>query len=244
LPTALGRLQSQGEIRRVPVDGRLDQQRYRYAPWSDNPLGDFKLSLDDCYLELAGRYFRWIGPATAAEFQWFSGLGVKAAKAVLDKLDLVPIAPGSDRLLPACDKAAFDALEIPGKPHYALVSSIDAITLHRRDIAGLTDPAHRAHPLLIAEGRGSGFVIDMPDHAIFDRGQFVGLWEFDPAEGKIVWVSFVPPTDGLLAEIAKTESYVRDQVGDARSFSLDSPKSRAPRLVLLRRAGSALEAPV
>src|SRR5207248_6696998 len=30
LPLALGRLQSSGRIRRVPVDGRLDQQRYRY----------------------------------------------------------------------------------------------------------------------------------------------------------------------------------------------------------------------
>src|SRR4029077_3182804 len=38
LPLALGRLQAAGEIRRVPVGGRLDQQRYRYARWSPNPL--------------------------------------------------------------------------------------------------------------------------------------------------------------------------------------------------------------
>jgi hypothetical protein len=241
LPTALGRLQSLGEIRRVPIDGRLDQQRYKYVRWADNPLRTFNRTLDECHLELASRYFRWIGPATAAEFQWFSGLGVKAAKAVLDKLDLVPIAPDSDRLLLAADKAEFDAFVAPANPHYALTSSIDALTLHRRDIAGLTDPAHRTHPLLVAEGRGNGFVIDMPDHGIFDRGQFIGLWEFDPAEGKIVWVSFVSPSDDLLAAIAKTEAYVRDQLGDARSFSLDSPKSRAPRLAQLRNAQTALK---
>lgn len=31
LPVALGILQAHGEIRRVPVNGRLDQQRYGYV---------------------------------------------------------------------------------------------------------------------------------------------------------------------------------------------------------------------
>jgi hypothetical protein len=39
--------------------------------------------------------------------------------------------------------------------------------------------------------------------------------------------------------VAHTEAYVRDQLGDARSFSLDSPKSRAPRLAALRSVGAA-----
>jgi len=34
LPIALGLLQAHGEIRRIPVNGRLDQQRYKYAAWS------------------------------------------------------------------------------------------------------------------------------------------------------------------------------------------------------------------
>ena len=37
LPVALSILQAAGEIRRVPVNGRLDQQRYRYALWRPNP---------------------------------------------------------------------------------------------------------------------------------------------------------------------------------------------------------------
>ena len=37
LPLALGRLQAAGEIRRMPTNGRLDQQRYRYALWRPNP---------------------------------------------------------------------------------------------------------------------------------------------------------------------------------------------------------------
>jgi hypothetical protein len=81
LPVALGSLQASGDIRRVPINGRLDQQRYRYALWKPNPLTKFATDVAEAYTELARQYFRWIGPATPAEFQWFSGLGVKAAKA-------------------------------------------------------------------------------------------------------------------------------------------------------------------
>ncbi|MBI4473608.1 MAG: winged helix DNA-binding domain-containing protein, partial [Acidobacteria bacterium] len=77
LPLALGILQAKGEIRRLPHEGQINQQRYQYTIWTPNPLEKFKLSLEETYTELARRFFRWIGPATVAQFQWFSGLGVK-----------------------------------------------------------------------------------------------------------------------------------------------------------------------
>ena len=58
LPLALGKLQSIGEIRRIPVNGRLDQQRYQYTLWRPNPVSNFKLSAAEAYVELAKRYFR------------------------------------------------------------------------------------------------------------------------------------------------------------------------------------------
>jgi hypothetical protein len=39
----------------------------------------------------------------------------------------------------------------------------------------------------------------------------------------------------LAALVERTEAFVRDDLGDARSFSLDSPKSRTPRLDALRK---------
>ena len=81
MPVALERLQAQGEIRRSPINGRFDQQRYRYVLWRPNPLAKSKLSPELAYTELARRFFQWIGPATMAEFQAFAGLGVKAAQA-------------------------------------------------------------------------------------------------------------------------------------------------------------------
>src|SRR5262245_11885605 len=127
LPMALGRLQVSGVIRRIPTNGRLDQQRYRYALWSTNPLSKFKLSREEAFVELARRFFRWIGPATAAEFQAFAGIGVKAAKAALDPLSLVPVEKGSDRLMHEEDRGALEAFKPPKESQVALVSSIDTL---------------------------------------------------------------------------------------------------------------------
>lgn len=228
LPLALGKLQAAGEIRRVPTDGRLDQQRYRYMLWRPNPLAKFKLPLEDAYTELAGRYFRWIGPATAVEFQAFSGLGVKASKAAIEPLRLVPLQDGSDRLMFPDDKDRLMTFKPPAKPQYALVSSLDALALLRNDIKSLIDEEHVKLQKVVG-------LTEFPNHAIVDRGRLVGLWEYDMESEKIVWSSFGIKDKALDAAIAATEKYIREQLGDARSFSLDSPKSRAPRIAALRK---------
>ena len=76
----------------------------------------------------------------------------------------------------------------------------------------------------------------MPGHAIMDRGRVVGLWEFDTESISIAWLPFIKKDKALEAAVKRTEAYVRDQLGDARSFSLDSPKSRVPRVEALRKA--------
>jgi hypothetical protein len=237
LPLALGVLQTKGAIRRVPANGRLDQQRYRYARWSPGPL-DAANGVDDDgrYTALARRYFAWLGPATVGEFQWFSGLGVKAAKQAVEPLGLVPAVPGGDRLLLPQDADAFAAQTVPVTPQYALVSSLDAISAARRDLSALLDPADAGRVVAVEGGRKPlGGLSDLPSHAILDRGRLIGLWEYDPDAGAIVWATFDGRDDEALArEIAETEAFVRDQLGDARSFSLDSPKSRRPRIDAIR----------
>ncbi len=237
LPVALGRLQAQGEIRRVPVNGRLDNQRYAYVRWSPGPLASHALGAAEARTELARRWFGWVGPATAGEFQFFSGLGVKAAKEAMAPLGLVPVESGSDRLLLPEDVPAWRAFEAPAAPQYALVSSLDAISAARRDVASLLDAADRERAVLVDDGkeRAVGAISDLPSHAILDRGRLIGLWEFDADAGDVAWATFDRRRDAALdAAVAATAAYVRDQLGDARSFSLDSPRSRAPRVRALR----------
>jgi hypothetical protein len=209
LPVALGILQSTGAIRRVPTNGRLDQQRYRYARWDPNPLAGGP-SRSEAFAALARRFFTWIGPATLEDFRVFSGLGVNAARDAVAALNLQPTAPGSGLLLLPQDRDAWEAFAPPDEPHYALVSSLDALFALRRR------PEESA------------------SHAIVDRGRVIGLWDYDVETESIAWTSQVAVDEPLRAAVGRTEAYVRDQLGDARSFSLDSPKSRAPRIAALR----------
>ncbi len=240
LPLALGRLQTEGRIRRVPINGRFDQQRYAYVNWTPNPLATYPESLEAAFTELARRFFRWVGPATLGEFQWFAGLGVKTTKQAVDSLGLVPMEPGSDRLLLPDDVAAFRELEVPTTPQYSLVSSLDPIAANRREMQSLIDDADREQDVVVdAISTPMGGLTDLPSHAILDRGQIIGLWEFDPVAGSIVWATFGRRKDkALAAAVEETQAFVRDQLGDARSFSLDSPKSRVARVESLRAFGS------
>jgi hypothetical protein len=154
-------------------------------------------------------------------------------------LGLVPVEPGSDFLISRADLGAFTRMKAPGKPHYALVGSIDSISLLRRDLASLLDAADLERSVAGERGtRELGGLADLPSHAILDRGRLVGLWEFDPEAQKIAWWVFGadPKEKALVAAVERTEAFVAGDLGDARAFSLDSAKSRAPRIAALRQA--------
>jgi hypothetical protein len=78
--------------------------------------------------------------------------------------------------------------------------------------------------------------MELPSPAIVDRGRVAGLWEYDPATESIAYATFGKKDALLKKAVARTEEYVRTQLGDARTFSLDSPKSRIPRIEALRKA--------
>lgn len=223
LPVALGELQAQGEIRRVPLNGRLDQQRYRYAVWRPNPAAKTRLSREEAFAELARRYFQWIGPATLADFQTFAGIGVKAAKEATGALALEPVATDDDRLLLPQQRDAFEKFRVPRDPQYALVGSIDSLSLLRGDRKDLLAPEDASRR--VAE-----------EHSIFDRGRLVGLWLYDPATESIAWTSFVPQNKALKDAVKRTEDYARTELGDVRGFSLDSVKRRLVAIEALRKA--------
>jgi hypothetical protein len=222
LPVALGELQAQGEIRRVPLNGRLDQQRYRYALWRPNPLAKSKLSREEAFTELARRYFRWIGPATLAGFQEFAAVGVKAAKEYTAALGLVSVEKDSDLLMPPEDREAFEQFQPPRDQQYALVSTLDSVSLLRGDWKDLLAPEDAGRPV-------------SREHAILDRGRLVGLWLYDPSTESIAWTSFIPQNKALKDVVKRTEDYVRTELGDVKIGGPDSPKSRMPAIEALRK---------
>ncbi|MGZ3439996.1 MAG: DNA glycosylase AlkZ-like family protein [Polyangia bacterium] len=212
LSLGLGLLQSAGEIRRVPEDGRLDRQRYRYTRWQPSPLGGAKI--DDATLarELATRFFDWIGPASANELAWWAGLGVKQAKAAIAELKLSAV--DDTRYMHADDCDELLAGKPPKSPPVALVGSLDN---------------------LFHLGK-----LEIDHHAIVAGGARVGVWEFDFDAQKIVWaLTTKEKLKGVEKAVAEMEGFARDQLGDVRSFSLDSPESRKPAIAKIRKAARA-----
>jgi hypothetical protein len=236
LPLALGRLQVLGEIRRVPVNGRLDQQRYRYARWT--PLRGARLDPEEAYAELARRYFEWTGAATLAGFQWFSGLSGKAAKAAIAPLGLVPIDADSGRLATPANSASLSTFHPRKTPVYRLIPALDALALLRRDHASLLDASDAARELGLAKSCATlSGTADLPTPIIVDRGRIVGVWEYDPGREQIAWFPFLAKNAELEAAVRRTGTFIREELGDARGFSLDSPQARAPRIAAIRAAG-------
>jgi hypothetical protein len=233
LPLVLGRLQRRGEIRRQPVNGRLDTQKYRYERWLDNPAVGNKLSAEQIGSALARLYFEWIGAASVANFSWFSGFGAKLAKSSVASLGLEPL-PDSELLISAEDMDSLRGFQPPSEPDYRLAGGIDNMFHLRRDVAPLLDPPDLEQTMTGERGtvelRG---VQDLTHHPILDRGRLVGFWDYDPEAQIVRWKSFGEPNGELRAKVAEMEDFVRDQLGDARSFSLDSPKSRKKRLAAL-----------
>ncbi len=238
LPLVLGELQRAGEIRRIPANGRLDQQRYQYTLWQPNPLGKVKLTAEQANIEIGKRFFEWIAPAPLSDFQTFAGLSAKSAKAAVEQLKLEPISAKHDLLIPSHLRSEFENFKPPKDQCYRLTTMIDSFVLLHGDLRILIDPKELGHPLLAASTKSAtGTLADLSSPVILERGCIAGLWEYDPAKEAIAYATFGKADGALKKAVAETEDYIRSQLGDARTFSLDSPKSRAPRIEVLRSLG-------
>jgi hypothetical protein len=229
LPLALSLLQTEGRIRRKPVNGRFDTQRYNYELW-DPPVTKRPTDQEAAY-ELASLFFGWMGAATVKEFREFSLYPAALAKAAVEAAGAVPFEPSGDLLATPPARAEFEAHARQSKPVYTMLGGIDSFLLQRRgaafwvaeEDAGVMAPSEKGLKRV-------GDFNELASHGILDRGRLIGLWEFDSDAGVIEWATWTRPDDALLAEIASAEKYVKEELGDARTFSLDSPASRKPKI--------------
>lgn len=185
LPTALGLLQRDGRIRRVPANGRLDQQRYAYTLW-DLPPGP--LDLDAARTELIRKYLGWTGGATLKQSQWFSGFTVAQSKAALAAVAAVevptvhPAAKGEALWMLPDDVERLAVLDVPAEEQIQLLAGTDSLVIQRRNAADLFADGDGEATLL---GATLGQQADLPDHPILDGGRIIGLWQYDPARQRI-----------------------------------------------------------
>ena len=237
LPLVLGRLQSEGEIRRIPIDGRLDRQRYKYARWTPNPMGKKELTDDELAIELTRRFFHWAGPATVAQLAWWAGISMKAAKVAVAELSLVPMAEDDGRLSFAADRNEILDTEIPKTPSYSFVGLLDNIQHPRRETMSLLTDEDAGIDVPDEKGtRPGGALSDLTYHPIIDRGRLIGLWDYDGLKNVLVYRTFGKAPASLVKSAEAIEKFMQEELGDVRTMSLDSPESRVERIEALVKA--------
>ncbi|NYE95826.1 hypothetical protein FHU41_002076 [Psychromicrobium silvestre] len=228
LPTALGLLQADGRIRRVPVNGRLDQQRYAYQAWGLEPSG---LSDQQARAKVMEKYLHWTGGATLKQSQWFTAFTVAQSKAAL--ADVAAVENDGVWMLPG-DHDAYQDFKAPEDEQIQLLAGTDGLFLLKRNASDFLAEEDRDRSVL--GEKSLALTADLPDHPIVDRGQIIGLWQYDPGQEEVVAWTFKKPTAAVSKRVSEVEAYIRQDLGDFRSFSLDSPASRQKRIDALRAA--------
>ncbi|MBE4717599.1 DNA glycosylase AlkZ-like family protein [Pseudarthrobacter sp. AB1] len=233
LPTALGLLQADGRIRRIPANGRLDQQRYGYTLWG---LPRTAMDGDAARSLLLQRYLGWTGGATVKQSQWFTGFTLAHTKAALAATGAVEIPTANGEVLWVLpdDVGRLASFEAPAEEQIQLLAGTDSLVLLRRNSGDLFAEQDKGKQVL---GSTLALQADLPDHPIFDRGRIIGLWQYDPGEARIAHWLFGGATPAVSRRIGEVEAWIREELGDFRSFSLDSPASRQDRIDALDAAG-------
>lgn len=234
LPGAIRRLQLEGKIRRIPIDGRLDNERYAYALWEENPLAGFDLDKPGLQAKIASLYFSWIGPATLDEFTWFTGFSKRDAKAAMESNNLAEWQPGYFGFQTHIDAIGEFEASSQSNPHF--LTSLDNLILLTRNLPLHLDEEDKNREMMSDNKPVSGgSLTDLSNHGIFDRGRLIGEWAYDEPNQELVYTAWAGDKELIAKRAADTQAFIQGQLGDARSFSLDSPKSRQARIYWLRQ---------
>jgi hypothetical protein len=247
LPPALRHLEFEGKVERVLEGGRLDTERYLWRLAARNPFTGAKVPTGSTgrYARLGALFFRQFGPATLEDFSTWAALSQRDAREALSTLPLVPVAVEgyADEAFVLEEDVAVLREKVPTATSVSLLPSSDLYLVHHGP-APLTDPRHHGvelpqwgstKPGTLGGGRY------MAMRVLLDGDRLVGLWEYDPDAEKVVFHTFdaLPPKRRRAVEAVAEDvaTFLREDVGHARSFTLDSTdtvRERAARIQAMK----------
>ena len=249
MPTALRDLELRGVVERTLEGGRLDTERYVWraasadAGWSAPHVPDDAV---DRWAELARIFVGHAGPARLEDFAGWAGLPLRDARAGLERARLAPVAVEGfgDAFVVEEDVAA---LERPAEPsaRVAMLSFEDGFLVAHGGPRWVVDPGHWWTPIRIWGGSGRGTLGDAAhvQTRTFTVGdQLAGIWEMDPDAREVLWAPFATVPREERAEIdrlaSETAAFLREEIGHARSFSLDTDAEVRERAAEVARMAS------
>lgn len=233
LPPTLRELEFAGKIERRPEGGRLDTERYLWSAVKKGPPAGAAVpaTAEARHTALAELFFRWIGPATVKDFAEWAGLSQRDAKAAAEKAPLAPITVDG-----YADDALALASDVPrlkepraAAPSVRLLAFEDNFLVLHGGPRFVTDERHHDRemtPWGSLKRATIGDAKHIMSRSIVSAGALAGFWEYDVDAHRIVTAPFdaLPSAaaKSLAALAAETAAFLKDDVGHARSFSLDS----------------------
>lgn len=247
LPPALRQLEFDGKVERTVEGGRLDTERYLWRVPEKNPFTGAKVpsSAAERHAAVARIYFRQAGPATLKDFATWAALSQTEARAAMGGTPLLPVLVdgyGEAFILEEDLKPLKDAGPAPAT--VSLLPLEDNYTVWHTP-APLTAPQLHGREVETwgyMKDSTMGTARHMFMRPVLIGDQIGGVWELDPSAGKVVTFTF----DGVGAVQRKaldaladgTAAFIQEDLGHARSFSLDTMEevqARADRVKRMRR---------
>jgi hypothetical protein len=245
LPVALRDLEFSGEVERTLEGGRLDTERYLWRRPKKNPVKGAKLTSTEAELaaSIAEIFFSQMGATTTRHFAEWAGLSLTDAKAALAGLPLTPVAVdgyAEDAFVLTSQASDLQKAEADSGKVTLLAFEDNYTTVHGGP-ALFTEAAH--HGMRVESwGMGQATTLGAAKH-LSNRGvlagdRLVGFWEFDPEVGEIVvaLLDKVPAATRSKIDAAcdALARFLKDELGHARSFTLDTDEMLRKRAQGLR----------
>lgn len=244
LPSALRYLEFAGRVERALPGGRVDSERYEWRLPARDPFAGAAVPGDAAgrNAALLRRVLAQAGATSTDDLAEWTGLGKKEVTAALAAVGAEKVAIEGYAAEAWVDPTHRDELRADATPEGVwLLPFADHVTALHGGPAAWVDPRHHGRPVPVW-GMSRGGTLGDARHAMVrmvlvgDRVR--GLWEWDAAAGRV----FVAPLDDLDARTRAAvddaadalSAFIRDELGHARSFSLDTDDKLAERLATLR----------
>ncbi|REG29453.1 winged helix DNA-binding protein [Archangium gephyra] len=245
LPPALRHLEFEGKLERTQEGGRLDTERYLWRLPAKNVFTGAKVPAEpvERHARIASLFFKQAGPTPLESFTTWAALSQREARAALEKLPLVPVAVEGveDGLWVMEEELAALREPVPASESLAMLAFEDSYLAFHGGPALFTDPKHHARKVPVWGNTKGGTLGDaryLFMRPLLDGDRLVGFWEYDVDAGAVVFGTFdkLAPkrrkaVEALAADVA---TFLREEVGHAHSFSLDSDDTVRERAALVK----------
>ncbi len=243
LPACLRLLEGEGRVQRRLANNELASEKLLWSLPERDPLASSE-ALEDEHKRaqaLARRYFAWAAPATLTEFVGWSGLGKRVAGKALKTLELLELAmEGRDEPVWMAHDGLARLDASPEPEGVRLLASLDNLHALRDAPRLFCAPQHhgRELPTRGSSSQAIGELKWMWLRPLFHGSEWVGMWDWDPDEGRAVVRTFSSGKDPFAAQLEQAAEEMSRFIcaalaGNAKMNSIDSESGQRKRVARL-----------